>query len=112
MSTPHHAIRPSGAADRGSACHRRRGESAGNIQTVDCSTITTKAPMSQQTTIAVASLHAAIDHLLTRVVDRAIADAKPAEVTAEMRATVTQIAVEKMLIDLAAAHPGVVEGSI
>lgn len=70
-----------------------------------------KAPMTQ-TTLAVASLHAAIDRLLTKVVDRAIADAAPAEVTPEIRATVTQIAVEKMLIDLDAAHPGVVEGSI
>ena len=59
-----------------------------------------------------ASLHAAIDRLLTKVIDRAIADAAPAEVTPEVRATVTQIAIDKMLIDLEAAHPGVVEGSI
>ena len=63
---------------------------------------------AQQINHATYRLHAAIDTLLARVVATALeAAGAPTDAPMELRAKVTQIAVERMLKDLEAAHPGV-----
>ena len=49
-------------------------------------------------------LHAAIDTLIAHVVGTAA----PAGASTELRAEITQIAVDRMLADLLRAHPGIV----
>ena len=79
-------------------------------------TTTTKVHMNpaHQIDHATRRLHAAIDNLLNRVVAEAMPNYFGSTPAAELpdtltaRATVTQIAVDKMLADLETAHPGVV----